>query len=733
MISFLNPLFLWALGALSIPLILHLIQSSRTERLPFSTIRFLKLAQKRSSRRIKMENFLLMLLRFLLLALLVLAFAMPIVRTKKFGNLVGRTARDVAIVIDGSYSMNYQMNEQVVWQQATDLAATLIEGLSDNDRFCIYLAGDQITPIFEQMSGKKEEAAARLRTLPQPVGSSRICPATMAALDVMEKDARLGERELHIISDHQMLPWGSFRKGGDSAINTNVSAVHTAAGENVWDPSDVSDKITCFVTLLGSPDPENASVVDVKVEPKLLTAETPCQVTVTLLRTGPPLDTAVSMFVDDEEVGRHSVMLGGGSANQLQFMLPSMTGGVHALRVTTPDDSLTEDNAFYFQIRIREKLPVLCVGERDNTLFLRTALSAGTEGISPIDLKVIMPDELSGETVGSYSCIFLCNAVALAGQDIKLLEHYVASGGLLVVFPGNRGAISDYTLWTTLPAEPVSVIELPAVDRKRLLTWDKLQHPVVWGLAEEGVAPKIVIKRLLKCETLKERAETIISTGTGEPFLIERCTGRGAVMLFTVSADRSWSDFPLSTFYLPMAHQLTQYAAGVGAGRPYLWATESLSLEEFLPEATRGSTLKDPDSKPVSLRSALIDGRTVIYAEGLTKPGHYKLSMPGGGGAKPALAINMPRGESDLAPVRQDDISEILGLSALHVANSKEDLLQKLDDFRIGRSLGESLLWLALLVAIMETLYSNYLMRKNSKLTDVLKIAPSGKVKEKEA
>jgi Aerotolerance regulator N-terminal len=81
MISFLNPLFLVFGAAVLIPLILHMIQSSRTVRLPFSTIRFLKLAEKRSSRRIKMENFLLWLLRTLLIALLVLAFAMPMIRT----------------------------------------------------------------------------------------------------------------------------------------------------------------------------------------------------------------------------------------------------------------------------------------------------------------------------------------------------------------------------------------------------------------------------------------------------------------------------------------------------------------------------------------------------------------------------------------------------------------------------------------------------------------------------
>jgi len=456
MISFLNPIFLAALGALTIPLILHLIQSSRTERLPFSTIRFLKMAQKRSSRRIKMENFLLMFLRLLLLALLALAFAMPIIRTQSFGNILSRTSRDVAIVLDGSYSMNYHLNQQNVWDQAKDLASTIIEGLGDNDRFCVYLAGDQVTPICEQMTGKKEDATTRLRALPMPVGSSRLCPATMAALGVLSQDGRRGERELHIISDHQLLPWGSFSKSEDKGATPAEAAAASGSGGNKWDPSAVKDNTTCFVTLLGTPEPENAAVVKVDLEPRLITAQTPCQVTVHLIRAGPPLETAVLISVDSKEVARRSVMLGGESTQKLQFMLPPLEGGVHTVQVTTPEDSLAEDNAFYFLIRVRERLPALCVGSPDNAFFVKTALSVGSgvEEVSPVDVKSIAPSELAGENLSAYSCVFLCNVIPLAGQQISLLERYVAAGGLLVLFPGDGAAIADYASWTCCLRRP---------------------------------------------------------------------------------------------------------------------------------------------------------------------------------------------------------------------------------------------------------------------------------------
>ncbi len=700
--------------------------------MPFSTIRFLKLAQKRSSRRIKMENFLLMLLRILILALLALAFAMPMIRTKDFGGLLGRAARDVAIVIDASYSLDYKMGRQLVWNQATDLAASIIEGLDEKDRFCVYLAGEQVTPIYDQLTSKKEEAAMRIRALPMPLGSSQLCPATLAALGAMDQDTSQTEWELHIISDHQLLPWARFSKAEAREGLTNAPLAADAK-ESLWDPAKVKDNTTCFVTLLGAPAPENVAPIDLELEPKLITAETPCQLTVRFLRTGPAQETAASVYVDDKEVAKRSVKLEEGGGNEAKFILPPMGSGAHTVRVETPDDSLAIDNAFYCLIRARDKLPTLCVGSQDSTLFLRAALSTVPRGVSSIEVKSITPDNLTTETLDSYACVFLCNVMPLAGQAVKSLERYVAAGGLLVVFPGDSGAKSDYSALSCLPALPTSIIDIPLAERKRLLSWAKPAHPVVLGLKEGGIAPSLVVRRQLKCETINEKTETLISTGAGYPFLMIRPSGRGEVMLFTVSADRSWSDFPLSPYYLPLAHQIIQYAAGVGSGGPFVWATDSLSLEEFLPEATRESVLQAPDGKPVSIRSSVVEGETVSYAEGIVAPGIYTILQPGAKNAVPALAVNIPRGESDLTPVRQEDIPEILGLKTLQIATSKEELFRKLEDFRVGRTLGEPLLWLALLLAILESFYANFLMKKASKLMDSLNIAPSGKMKDKQS
>jgi hypothetical protein len=312
-----------------------------------------------------------------------------------------------------------------------------------------------------------------------------------------------------------------------------------------------------------------------------------------------------------------------------------------------------------------------------------------------------------------------------------LLEQYVKAGGLLAVFPGDGAMTVDYEAWDSLPALPTEVIDLPLAERKRLLNWEKPQHPMLVSLKEGGLTPVLAIKRQLKCGTLLEKAETLVSTGAGYPFLLSRLVGRGEVFLFTVSADRSWSDFPLSPFYLPIIHQVVQYAAGVGASAPFLWTTDSLSLRDNLPEATKDSILKDPDGTAVSVWSAVVEGQSSLYAEGLSKPGFYTLKGPKDAADAPALALNVPRAESDLSPVKLDELVSLLGIKGLQVAESKGELLQKIEDLRIGKTFGEQILWLVLLVAVLESFYANRLARKAPKLTDALLIDPSGRVKDK--
>ena len=700
---FLAPLFLIAAGlGASIPLALHLMQNQRKEQLPFPTLRFLKLAEKHSSRRMRMENFLLWLLRTLIMALLGMAFAMPMIRKSGLG-WMGEAPRDVAIVLDASYSMGYHTERGSVWDKGVEAAAAIIEGLSDKDRFCIYLAREQPEALVAEPIANKQEGLSRLRALQPGQSSSRLGPAITSAMKALLKADARREREIHIVTDNQALPWQSL------------------AAEKV----EIDKQTAVFVSLLGVPAPENAGVASVELQPPVARKGADVKVTAKMLRTGAAADTTATLFIDEKEAGRRSIKAGDPEAAAPSFSLPPLAVGMHTGRIQTPDDNLPVDDSFFFMIRVQDEMPSLVVGSESETLFLRTALRTGFG--RPTAVVAAKPEQITDKPLSPYACIFLCNALPLPGQAITALEDYVKTGGVLVLFPGMGAKPDAYQTWNCLPGIPTAIDEVPLSQRNATLTWDQPQHLLVRSLREGVAVPTLAIRRRMAWTKLHEASQRLISIGANQPFLLERPFGDGRVLMFAVSADRTWSDFPLSPFFLPLLLQCAEYGAGVGAKAPFVWATDSLSLSERFPEMKGAPTLTAPDGKPVPIRSAAVQGRTVLNAENVTAPGIYMLSAADQPEAKPALAVNLPREESDLTPIDDKEIPKRLGVDTAVVAMDLPTLRRLIEEHRVGRTYGEHLLWLAFLLTAVEFAYANALMR-GSKAGEQVTVDAAGHV-----
>src|SRR3954454_1337491 len=100
--AFLNPLMLFGLAAVSIPILIHLLSRRRYEVVDWGAMQFLKISET-TRRRFFIEELLLMLLRMGLIAVLVLALAAPYVESTVLARLGGRANRDIVLLFDGSY------------------------------------------------------------------------------------------------------------------------------------------------------------------------------------------------------------------------------------------------------------------------------------------------------------------------------------------------------------------------------------------------------------------------------------------------------------------------------------------------------------------------------------------------------------------------------------------------------------------------------------------------------
>ncbi len=718
MLVFANPMFLWALTAAAIPLMLHMFQRRRTVVTPFPTLRFLKAAQKRSSSRVRFENFLLWLLRTLLLLALGFAFALPVLRSTTTGaSWLSRTRRDVAIVIDASYSMNYELDRGKVFSVCKDAAVGVIEGLFSGDRVCVYVAADAPIPVIEKPTTEHATVIQAIRSLTCLPGSSKLDETVAIALHALEQQDGHREREVYILTDGQALPWQGFRDAAKNEQQTDDAKAKISREQR--------DKVSFFALLAGAQQPDNACPADVKVSPSLMLAGQTARLNVRVGRTGTAKQITVAVDIGGQERGRRSIATEADTEASLEFAIGGLEPGIHIAKVTTPQDALPEDNEFQFLLRVRKQLPALIAGPQEATRYLKAALAPGAADDS---VKQIDTSELDSIDLRDYQAIFLCDVFPLTGQSIMRIEEYAKTGGVVVVFPGDRADLPAYADMKILPAQPTGTenipVELAARPLKRIP--NQKDQVVNFNLSlPPGAIPNVALKRIMTFGELQENAALLITAGEGVPFMIGRAVGRGRVFMFGTSANREWSTFPLTAFFLPVVHQLIRQGAGSSVQPPHLVLGSNVPVNEAIPNYRDDDVIAMPSGAPLSVKD---NGNRIFFIENLTEPGIYTRAKAGAAQPEPVLAVNMDRFESHLTPTTVDELTEWTGFKKFLTAKDPEELTRLIDEYRNGRSLAEVFLWMALLLALLEWWFANRALRTQTGATEKMTVDLAGKV-----
>src|SRR5476651_2652051 len=128
--AFLTPFFLAGLAAISIPVLIHLIQREKKRVIEFPSLMFVRRIPYQSVRRRRIRHWALLLLRAAAIALIVAAFARPFLRQSAMAAAVGGGAREVVILLDQSASMGYGDR----WDKAREAARSVVRGLGQDDK-----------------------------------------------------------------------------------------------------------------------------------------------------------------------------------------------------------------------------------------------------------------------------------------------------------------------------------------------------------------------------------------------------------------------------------------------------------------------------------------------------------------------------------------------------------------------------------------------------------------------
>ncbi|MCC9644103.1 BatA domain-containing protein [Rhodopirellula sp. JC740] len=700
--SMLAPLFFAGALTIAAPILFHLIRQHPKGSVPFSSVMFLREVPPRLTRRSRLDQWPLLLIRSLALILLAAAFARPFLRSS--ADLLNQTpARRIALVIDRSASMQ----REDLWQQAVAKAESVIEDLSANDQFAIFVFDSEVKKEWESNNTLLDE------------GQRQLAMETLRATQLSWKATDLGVA-LREAADWAQWPETSINsETGDAPASTNsASSSPTSSSSNRSGPGPASlvlisdlqngaaidalqhnawpEQVTLDIRRVAPREPGNATAVvmndptreNIRTGQKDAEFQLPIRVINSKLAS--QFDLSLTWDPEDEP---QNIQVESDSVRVVRATPPAQNGSEITPPIVLSGDNSPFDNTVYWVAPEKRTFQLLHVGREtdepreslsyylrrvplDNATREVTIETVAPSGLPPdVDPKqcpLLVISQVSGDaafqsalqqyTSDGGRLLFVMDDAKSANELLSVISALTSSENLTV----EEAKVSDYAMWSEIDfSSPV----FAAMSDPQFNDFSKIQfwnYRSVNGLTSQT-------------ETYETDWNVLASFDSGDPALARS----GNVWLLTSGWQPSQSQLALSTKFLPLIAQL-------------------FTGNEPITGSSVGHTIGTPLPWPPSAGSRLIrsDGETTAYedsldAEFIDRPGVHQLRLPDE--TIISFASNLAETESQTDPMEEDTL-ERLGIP-LGEAPDSETLTEATQQLRDRELESQQRLWQWLLLA----------------------------------
>ena len=644
--SFLAPLYIAGALAIALPIIFHLIRRSPQGRQQFSSLMFLAPSPPTLTRRSRLTNILLLILRATALILLAIAFARPLFRQDADAGTTESRGRRVAILVDTSASMR----RDDLWQQARAQVDRALGELAPTDEVGLFFfdrrvrAGMTFEESNELDSGRRVAMLrSRLEKASPGWDSTRIGDALVAAADLLagadsssRKDADRTSRQLVLISDMQ--------RGG-----------HAEALQRYEWPQNVA--LTVRPVSLPQQKTTNATVQfvsDSTTQPALTVGE----------------DSRLRVRASNEPgASAENFVLAWANANGAIAGMPPAKlyvapGRTQMARVTLPPpdqqvdrlvlngDDADFDNTLYIVPPRRDVVRVVYLGDdgAEDTTGLRYYVESAIAQTPRRSVEFIVRNSKD-----QWNAADLLDArLVIVGGTIDenragaLRKHVQVSGDVLWVVRDAQAA-SGARLAQIMGGAPPQMKEAAGRDFA-LISRVEFDHPLFAPLADPRFSDFSKVRfwkhRIVKLDE-RPGLRVLARFDSGDPFLIEQSIGRGRLLIATAGWHPADSQLALSTKFVPLIEGLLRRRDAVTVQSQHI-VGEPIALPAPTTQP-QPRMLIDPDGHQIRIA----DGATTF--DGVDRPGIYRLTAPG---QEMQLAVNVAPDESRTAPIAVEELEQ---------------------------------------------------------------------------
>lgn len=627
--SFLAPLFLLGALAIAAPIVFHLIRRTTREVTPFSTLMFLQPTPPRVTRRSRLENLWLLLLRCLVLGLLALGFSRPFLQTSADSSApMSGTGKRAVLLLDTSASMR---REQLA-EEARQTVERLLNGASPTDEFAI-LAFDRTPRLvlsFEEWRAlppgdRLANILERLRATAPSWSATHLDAALMRGADMLDQPEheRPARRGIVVISDFQEGARLTSLQGftWPREVTVSLERVTGTKLQNAslhWtseadDAAPSGDEVPLRMRVSNSAESKReqftlewiAAAGSTSTAPKL-DAYVPAGQSRIIRAPKPPGAEFTTLRLTGDEVDFDNTV----------SVLPPQTTAVPILFLGSEADSDPRGSLYY----LRRAFPKT---RRQNVEIIAHRSDQPVPAFQLQQAQMLVLGDSASDA-----------ALASARQ--------FARGGHIVLAPlSSAASAQNVARLLDLPQLPASEASLR---NYALLGQIDFQHPLFAAFADPRFSDFTKIHfwktRRIDVAPLAE-AQVVARFDHGDPAIVQTPLGKGSVVILATSWRPADSQLALSSKFVPLLHALLEMSANLPTQKAQYFVGDEVPL----PPGAPALTVRKPDGTEM----AATPGAPFL---GTDQPGIYAVT-PG----PLRFAVNLAPEESRLAAFPPDRLA----------------------------------------------------------------------------
>ncbi len=355
---FIHPLFLFALFALAIPILIHLFNFRRFKKIYFTNVRFLSDIQQESKRQSQLKQMLLLAARLLAVACLVLAFSQPYIPSpEQHKQKAGKHA--ISIYIDNSFSMEALATDGRLIDIAKSKAIEIAQ---------YYQPGDIFQLLTNDFEGRHQRFYSR-EQFTRLVDDVRLSPVSRSLSAVVRRQNDLMAGNHNIVSNSFLI--SDFQKSSSDILS-------------------IKPDTSCswyFVPIY--PQHRNNLYIDtVSFESPIHRPNQMVRLKVHICNYGKESmeKVPIKLVINKVQKALTSFSVESNSATEIILPYTENGTGIQFGTLELVDYPVQYDDRFFFAYSISQKIPVLCINGTGENQYLN-ALFRGDSSFHFVNLS----------------------------------------------------------------------------------------------------------------------------------------------------------------------------------------------------------------------------------------------------------------------------------------------------------------------------------------------------------